>query len=127
MTQAEHRSLDATYRSRIEAGTLSFQRCEAEHAVFPPRPVCPTCGSTSLVWEDSAGRGTIYSATTISPRDKAPYTVAIVDYDEGFRAMSRLDGDDAVNAAIGDRVTVDIRPIAEGGEPHPCVTLEASA
>ncbi|MBC9227621.1 OB-fold domain-containing protein [Aeromicrobium sp. zg-636] len=126
MTIEESRSLDATFRSRLETGALSFQTCSQAHAVFPPRPVCPTCGSTELTWGESEGHGTIYSATTISPRGVDPYTVVVVDIDEGFRMMSRLDGEDALNAKIGDRVVTDIRPAAADGEPLPFVRLEAT-
>ncbi|MFH7323010.1 MULTISPECIES: Zn-ribbon domain-containing OB-fold protein [unclassified Aeromicrobium] len=127
MTIEESRSLDATFRSRLEAGALAFQRCSESHAVFPPRPVCPSCGSTELAWGDSEGRGTIYSATTISPRGVDPYTVVVVDLDEGFRMMSRLDGDDALAAKIGDRVETEIRPLVADGELLPFVRLEATA
>jgi uncharacterized OB-fold protein len=127
MNIEESRSLDATFRSRLAVGELSFQRCSQLHAVFPPRPVCPTCGSNHLTWTDSDGLGTIYSATTITPRGVDPYTVVVVDLDDGFRMMSRLDGEDALNAAIGDRVATDIRPAAADGEPLPFVRLEATA
>ncbi len=123
MSLAQERSLDATYRRRLTEGVLAFQQCGGGHAVFPPRPVCPTCGSRELAWAESAGEATIYSATTISPRDQDPYTVVILDVAEGFRMMSRLDGPDATSATIGDDVRVEVRAIAGGGDLLPLAAL----
>ena len=123
MSPTPERSLDATYAHRLAEGTLSYQRCGGDHAVFPPRLVCPTCGSRKLTWTDASGDATIYSTTTISPRDAAPYSVVVLDTAEGFRMMSRLDGDDATIAQIGDRVRIEIRPLADGGNPLPCAVL----
>ncbi len=109
MSLAQERSLDATYRRRLTEGVLAFQQCGGGHAVFPPRPVCPTCGSRELAWAESAGDATIYSATTISPRDQDPYTVVILDVAEGFR--------------IGDDVRVEVRAIAGGGDLLPLAAL----
>lgn len=123
MNPTEERSLDAIYQHRLSEGSLSFQRCDNDHAVFPPRPVCPACGSRELEWHDAGPEATIYSATTISPRNADPYTVVILDVDDGFRMMSRLDGEDATTAGIGDRVRIDIRPLTEDGTPLPCAAL----
>lgn len=92
------------YAAYCRDGVLAYQWDPvAERAVFPPRLVAPVSGTTDLEWRESDGRGTVYSITTIRPRDDAPYNVALVDLDEGFRMMSRVDGDEA---RIGTPVTV---------------------
>ena len=79
---------------------LHFQRCGAcAAAVHPPRPACPACGSTTLAWERSAGRGTVYSTSDVHTREET-YNVSLVDLDEGPRVMSTV----AVGVAIGARV-----------------------
>lgn len=123
MSPVPDRSLDATYRRRLGEGALTFQRCADGHAVFPPRPLCPTCGARELSWVESRGDATIYSATTIAPREAAPYAVVILDVDEGFRMMSRLDDDDVAAASIGDRVRLAIRSLREDGDPLPLADL----
>lgn len=123
MSPTHERSLDATYQRSLAEGVLSYQRCSNEHAVFPPRPACPTCGSRELAWHDAGPGATIYSATTISPRGAAPYTVLLLDVDDGFRMMSRIDGVDTTVARIGDRVRIVIRPLTEGGDPLPCAEI----
>lgn len=127
MSPASERSLDATYRRRLTEGALAFQRCANSHAVFPARPVCPACGSRELEWTDSTGDATIYSATTISPRDQNPYCVVILDVAEGFRMMSRLDGVDAASASIGDSVRITVRPLTADGDPLPLAVLVTAA
>lgn len=67
--------------------------------MHPPRPICPACGSTALSWEESAGRGTVYSSTDVHTREET-YNVALVDLDEGLRVMSTV----AVGVPIGVRV-----------------------
>jgi hypothetical protein len=67
---------------------LHFQRCGGCGALLGyPRVLCPGCGSRDLVWEESAGRGVVYSATTVHTREEA-YGVCLVDLDEGVRVMA---------------------------------------
>jgi len=60
---------------------------------------------------DSAGRGVVYTYTVVRRhghpyfRSRAPYVVAYVDLDEGFRLLAEVDADpDAVH--VGMRVEV---------------------
>ncbi|MEV8635630.1 OB-fold domain-containing protein [Streptosporangium sp. NPDC051023] len=92
-------------------GTVPFQRCDdCRAAVFYPRTLCPACGSTRLSWSRSAGLGTVYSASVLSPRDGLPYPVVLVDLDEGFRMMSTVVGVPADEVRIGTRVRARVEP-----------------
>ncbi|MEU6116628.1 OB-fold domain-containing protein [Streptomyces sp. NPDC047117] len=102
------------YREGLDRGELRYQRCDhCEGAVFPPRVLCPDCGSQELTWERSAGRGTVYAATVVRARDGAR-GVVLVDLDEGFRMMSRVDGIDPATVEIG--TTVRFTAADEGDE-----------
>jgi hypothetical protein len=97
----------AVYRRYLEGGELGFQRCQGcGEAVFYPRVICPACGSDALVWETSGGRGTVYSTTAVHRRSGEPYNVVLVDLDEGFRMMSRVEGIDVEGVAIDGPVVV---------------------
>ncbi len=105
------------YQAHLDRGELAYQWSpQAGKAVFYPRVVCPFTGSDRLEWRVSAGLGTVYATTVTHPREGAPYNVALIDCDEGFRLMSRVEGlaPDAVR--IGMRVRFRVcRP--GGGEP----------
>ena len=62
---------------------------------FPPRPVCPVCLSKDYAWTALSGRGRLYTRTRIHAAGglfggPAPYTVGIVDLEEGVRLLTRL-------------------------------------
>lgn len=99
-----------TYRSYLDAGKLGFQRCrDCGRAVFYPRVLCPHCGSGALEWEESTGRGTVCATTAVHRRDAEPYNVILVDLDEGFRMMSRVEDVPAEEVSIGLRVRFETR------------------
>ncbi len=103
------------YRRYLEGGRLGFQRCrDCSSAVFYPRVLCPVCGSISLEWQTSSGRGVVYATTTVYRRDDEPYNVALVDLEEGFRMMSRVEGVPAEEVEIGLRVRFEMREEDDG-------------
>jgi len=75
----------------------------AERAVFYPRLVSPFSGTTELEWRTSAGLGVVYATTTVHHREEPPRNVALIDLDEGFRMLSRVE---ATGVRIGMRVQV---------------------
>jgi uncharacterized OB-fold protein len=105
------------YQDGLRLGRITYQRCEScSAAVFPPRVLCHVCSSQALRWESSAGAGTLYSASTLTPRDEHPYTVVLVDLDEGFRVMSTVAG---TEAPLGGRVQLSAQPAGDPpGEPR---------
>jgi uncharacterized protein len=103
------------YRRYLEGGTLGFQRCRAcSSAVFYPRVLCPVCGSISLEWRTSVGRGMVYATTALYRRYGEPYNVALVDLEEGFRMMSRVEGVTAEEVGIGLHVRFEVREEDDG-------------
>jgi uncharacterized OB-fold protein len=117
----------AIYVSHLEKGELAYQFSpEASRAVFFPRVVCPFTGSDKLEWRVSKGRGTVYATTIVHPAEGAPFNVALIDCDEGFRLMSRVEDIAASDVKIGMRVK--FRTHHQGGEepPIPVFTPEAA-
>lgn len=108
----EHRSPALAHRAGLSRGELRYQRCaHCASAVFPPRTLCPDCGAQKLSWERSTGDGTVYATTVVRGRDGA-HNVVLVDLDDGFRMMSRVEGPASEDVAIGDRVR--FRTTADG-------------
>jgi uncharacterized OB-fold protein len=73
----------------------------------------------ALEWRTSAGLGTVYSTTTVHPRGEAPHNVALIDLDEGFRMLSRVEGVAPGAVAIGMRVAVAFAGPAGEDPPLP--------
>jgi uncharacterized protein len=77
---------------------------------------CATCGSTALVWQQTALTGAVYATTTVyrAPtqafRARVPYCIVLVDMDRGPRVMGW--GEPVL--AIGEQVVCQATPF-EGG------------
>ena len=116
------------YQAHLEAGKLAYQWSpEAGKVVFYPRVICPFTGSDRLEWRVRAGLGTVYATTVTHPRDGAPYNVALIDCDEGFRLMSRVEGVAAEAVQIGMRVRFRVHRPGGDEPPYPVfVPLETA-
>lgn len=89
-------------------GELLLQRCaECSRWVFYPRALCPHCWSDRLDWAAASARGTVRSFTVVHKPGHpawavaAPYTVAVIDLDEGPRMLSALVGIEPAEARVG--------------------------
>jgi uncharacterized protein len=80
---------------------------------FYPRFACPHCWGERYDWRRAAGAGVVYSFTRVLANpptafvDELPFTIAIIDLDEGVRLLSNI-VDAPRDLAIGDRVSVEI-------------------
>lgn len=111
----------AIYQAHLGKGELAYQWSpEAGRAVFYPRVICPFSGSDKLEWRVSAGLGTVCATTVVHPaREGAPYNVALIDCDEGFRLMSRVEDIPPEQVKIGMRVKFRVHPAAGDEPPYP--------
>ena len=111
------------YQAHLERGELAYQwSLDANRAVFYPRVICPFTGSDRLEWRLSAGFGRVYATTVTHPREGAPYNVALIDCDEGFRLMSRVEGIAPEAVRIGMRVKFRIHRPGGDEPPYPVFT-----
>ena len=76
---------------------LRLERCcDCGTYRFPPRAACHNCGSLNAEWAKVTGRGKVYSCcVAVEPvhpalRDKPPYSIALVDLEEGARMMTNI-------------------------------------
>jgi uncharacterized OB-fold protein len=103
-------------------GELAYQASDDGTAVFYPRVVAPKSGSPNLGWRVSKGLGTVYATTVVYYKNEPPLNVALIDVDEGFRMMSRVEGIDPMQVRIGMRVKVKMLPGDEKQPPYPVFT-----
>jgi uncharacterized OB-fold protein len=88
---------------------------------FPPRVVCPRCGSREFEKTKLAGSGKLltYTIIRVAPHqfeDQAPYAVGIAELDDGVRLTAQVVDCDFSKLAVGLRVKVEFRRIYEEGE-----------
>ncbi len=122
MDRAERSPL-AIYLDHLGRGELAYQfDAVAGRAVFYPRLVAPETGA-DLEWRISAGQGTVYATTVVHPQQGATYNVALIDMDEGFRLMSRVEDVAPETVKIGMRVRFRVH-LPEGEDPIPVFTPE---
>jgi uncharacterized OB-fold protein len=102
------RGEEKVFYDRLREHELVYQRCAACGAnVFPLRTICPNCAREDLALEVSARRGTLYSFTTqhrpSHPHfaDSVPYSLGLVDLDEGFRVFASIEDIAADELAVG--------------------------
>ncbi|MFH6783905.1 MULTISPECIES: Zn-ribbon domain-containing OB-fold protein [Methylobacterium] len=100
---------------------LVLARCRACGGVqYFRRPFCPACGGEDPAVETASGRGTVYAVTVVarapSPdlQAHAPYGIALVDAEEGFRFMAHCPPE---GVAIGDCVRTTFRAFGAGLVP----------
>jgi uncharacterized OB-fold protein len=104
-------------------GELAYQVSASDgKAVFYPRVAAPGTGHTDLEWRVSKGLGTVYATTVVYYKNEPPLNVALIDVDEGFRMMSRVEGIDPMQVRIGMRVKVKMLPGDEKQPPYPIFT-----
>ena len=79
---------------------IVVQRClECGYLRWPPGPLCPECQSGKSSWEPIAPRGTLWSYATyhraLDPAfaEDIPYTVGLVELQDGPRMYGRMLGD----------------------------------
>ena len=63
--------------------------------IFPPRDICPDCGEEARALFHFSGKGSVYSYTTLNDapagfQEQAPYTVALVQLEEGPMVTAQL-------------------------------------
>ena len=113
----------AAYIAFLERGELGYQFSpSANAAVFYPRVIAPRTGEADLEWRVSKGLGTVYATTVVHQQKGEQYNVALIDIDEGFRMMSRVEDIPPAAVKIGMRVKFRVHGAADDEPPYPGFT-----
>lgn len=99
---------------------LLIQKCSAcGNYMFYPRLYCVHCFSEHIEWVEASGKGKIYSYTvTLSNpvstfMEDLPFTIAIIELDEGVRMLSHVVNCDHGKLKCDMRVEVVFEDITE--------------
>lgn len=102
-----------------KAGKIRLQKCVSCEAVyFPPRPFCPRCNSTDISVFEASGRGRIHTfiiSNFRSPGFEPPYSIAVVQLEEGPRMLTNIVGCEQNSDAIQMEMPVEavFEPVSE--------------
>jgi uncharacterized OB-fold protein len=113
------------FESYLKAGEIRLQTCVAcGRQVFFPRTLCPHCGDGHLEWRKVSGEATVYSTTIVrqKPERGGDYNVAIVEFSEGARMLSRIEGVPPAGVKIG----MPVRASIAEGEGAPYIIFKAN-
>jgi uncharacterized OB-fold protein len=115
----------AAFAAHLAEGRIMATRCKGcGHVEFPPRADCHGCGikDEGFEWVPVSGAGTLVTYTTIHAAptgfaDRAPYTIGVIDLEEGGRLLSWVEDVPEAELRVGMRLkahVVTLPPEAEG-------------
>jgi uncharacterized protein len=110
----------APFWKGTQDGKVVVQACtKCGYLRWPPGPLCNECLSSDTEWKEISPTGTLWSYAVyhraMNPRFKneIPYTVALVELDDGPRMYGRLVGN-TTNVAVGAPVRAVLQQVEPG-------------
>lgn len=101
----------AAYLEALSKGNLLLSTCQdCQQPYVPARRMCPMCGSITFTWTAASGQGRIWSKVEFHkqylPDREVPYTVVLVELDEGALVYGLLHGARFDDCAVGTPVSL---------------------
>lgn len=113
--EPDRSELGRPFWDALGQGRLTFQRCDScGHAWLPARSECPRCLRPTWRREPALGGATLVSWVVYHHcydpafADRVPYTVAVVQLDEGPRMITNIVGADPGQLRIDQRLRLRI-------------------
>lgn len=87
------------------AAIQAYECDQCEQKFVQRKWICPNCKSTDFHLEEVTGTGKVFSHTTIHISSKefsnlTPYTIALVDFEEGLRVTGRISEEVKINDEV---------------------------
>lgn len=114
----EHKLIFKDYNEALQQNRLLGLKCRSCGAItVPPKIVCRQCASPDMEIVELKGSGKIRTFTTVNVapegrEDEVPYTIVMVELEEGPWLMGNLGGVDPQNVSmelIGKKVTMSTK------------------
>ena len=102
----EHKLIFKDYNEALQQNRLLGLKCRSCGAItVPPKMVCRQCTGSELDVIELKGSGKIRTFTTVNVaseglEDAVPYTIVMVELDEGPWLMGNLEGIDPQNTSM---------------------------
>ena len=118
-------SISAPFWEAAAEGRLQIQYCQdCGRALFYPRGCCPHCWGPRLIWRDASGGGRLKSYSTVHKPGHpgwlpvAPYTVGLIELDEGPTMLTFIIEGHGGPPSVGARM--QLAPTWIGARRMPC-------
>ena len=103
-------------RFRLEAGKCN----KCGYIAFPPRLICPECGTREFSMFNLKAQGTVLTYTVIEVAadefaTQTPFVIAIIETDEGARMTVQIVDCDPGEVEIGKKIKLILRRIQKEG------------
>ncbi len=110
-----HSSYTPEFLRFVAAGSLRYARCSACGQVLSfAQRLCSQHPHAALEWLPASGKARLHSFAVYriayGPGQTPPYTVAVVELEEGPRLTSALTGPDRLHPRIGSALTARFEP-----------------
>jgi uncharacterized OB-fold protein len=114
----EHKLIFKDYNEALQQNRLLGLKCRSCGAItVPPKIVCRQCASPDMEIVELKGSGKIRTFTTVNVapegrEEEVPYTIVMVELEEGPWLMGNLGGIDPQNVSmelIGKKVTMSTK------------------
>ncbi len=102
----EHKLIFKDYNEALKQNKLLGLKCQSCGAItIPPKMVCRQCASPDMDVIELKGSGKIRTFTTVfvaseGREDEVPYTIVMVELDDGPWIMGNLEGIDPKEASM---------------------------
>lgn len=97
---------------------LIAQQCDdCSEYIFPPQDCCPYCWAEDLSWTELSGDGQLHTFSTVEVDihstwgDQAPYTLGIIELEEGVFMVSVVVDCEPAELDIGTSVQVTFNEV----------------
>ena len=110
------------WREKKQRYRLEGSKCKkCGHTSFPPRKICPKCGSKELeiIKLPETGKILTYTIVRNAPvgfTEFAPYAVGVIELEDGTRMMAQIVDSNFEDIDIGKRVKLVFRKLFSEGE-----------
>ena len=116
-----NQSKAAPFVEYLAQGKFMATKCtKCGEKFFPPRLDCPNCLDSNITWFEIKSRGKLITYTTVNYgplgfENDAPYSLGIVEFEEGVKVLSRISKEiDPNDIKIG--MQLKVVPISLGND-----------
>ena len=121
----EYKLISKDYNEALKQNKLLGLKCQACGAITtPPKMVCRQCTGSDLEITELKGTGKIQTFTTVyvaseGRESELPYTIVLVELDEGPWIMGNLTGIDPTKAVIEELIGKKVKMVKMGHKVFP--------